>query len=238
MIECSYKISGYDITPDGNIKPSTCLKFMQDAANEDAKQLGADYNSMKDDNMIFVVSKMKVCLYDIPSFDSMVTVRTWNNNISGVTFQREYELSSNGRVIGKATSRWALINYKTRQLLRSDTLKNCVTTSSEEDNGILLQRRIKISDDVGCQVNHYVATLSDLDANGHVNNCRYGDFLIDYCGLPLADKKISEFEIHYMNEMLVGEKSTFRSYAESDIANIIATDDNGKQIFSATLLVK
>ncbi len=238
MIKCDYKISGYDLTPDGNIKPSTYLRFMQDAANEDAKQLGADYKSMKDDDMIFVVSKMKVSLVDAPVFDSTVSVRTWNNSISGVTFQREYELSSNGLVLGKATSRWALINYKTRQLLRSDTLKNCVTTNADEDNGLVLQRRIKLSDDENCIVNHYKATLSDLDANGHVNNCRYGDFIIDYSGMSLEGKRIVDFEIHYMNEMLVGEESVFKANVDNSTSTLLAIDENGKQIFSATLTVK
>lgn len=238
MIKCNYKICGYDLTPDGNVKPSTYLKFMQDAANQDAKQLGADYESMKNEGMIFVVSKMKVSLYDVPPFDSTVTVRTWNNNISGVTFQREYELSVNDVVIGKATSRWALINYKTRQLLRSDTLKNCVTTNAGEDNGLILQRRIKALDGVDACVNEYTARLSDLDANGHVNNCRYGDFLIDFCGLDLKEKHICDFEIHYVNEMLVGEKSVFTSYPDGNMSNVLATDENGKQIYSAAIVVK
>ncbi len=238
MIECTYKICGYDLMPDGNVKPSTYLRFMQDAANEDAKQLGADYISMKNDNMIFVVSKMKVSLFNIPAFDGFVTIRTWNNSISGVTFQREYELKSKGVVIGKATSRWALINYKTRQLLRSDTLKNCVTTNAEEDNGLILQRRIRLPEDGELFTNYYTATLSDQDANGHVNNCRYGDFIIDYSGLDFTDKRIIGFEIHYMNEMLAGEKSMFKAAADVNGANIIATDADNKQIFSATISIK
>ncbi len=238
MITTEYKICGYDITANGNVKPSTYLRFMQDAANEDAKQLGADYNSMKADGMIFVVSKMKVCLKDVPPFDSAVSVRTWNNSISGVTFQREYELSADGKVFGKASSRWALINYKTRQLLRSDTLKNCVTTNAEEDTGVIMQRRIKLPADVDIINNTYKATLSDLDANGHVNNCRYGDFVIDYCGMDFSDKKIVEFEIHYVSEMMSGEKAYFSAYAEKNNSDIIVADENGKQIFSASIKAK
>ena len=237
MITKNYQICGYDITANNNIKPSTYLRFMQDAANEDAKRLGANYNSMKSNGMIFVISKMRVELTDTPQFDSTVSVRTWNNSISGVTFQREYELSCDGAVFGKATSRWALINYKTRQLLRADALKSCVTTNADEDIGVFLQRRIKHSENAIQITNNYKVTLSDLDANGHVNNCRYGDYIIDYSGIDLSYKKIVAFEIHYLSEMMAGDEVCFASEIDNNVSNVIVTNSNKKQIFSATLCV-
>ena len=48
---------------------------------------------------------------------------------------------------------------------------------------------------------------SDLDANGHVNNTRYADWLCDALGIDMMKKKrIAVFTVDYRHEVLPGDR--------------------------------
>lgn len=233
MTTVKHRISSYETLPDGYIKPSAVLKIMQDAASEDSANLGADYDTLRKDDVIFVVTKMVVRYIRQPRVDECLCVRTWNSGTSGVSFVRNYCLSVDGEVVGTAVSRWVLVSYSERRIQRPDLLAERVTTNPTETLELEPSRRIALSN-AEPQISRYTAVLTDMDTNYHVNNTRYGDMLIDYSGADFSRFFVKEFEIHYSKEMKAGECAEIKATADgTDIAMTAAC--NGAQIFAARL---
>lgn len=233
MTTVKHRISSYETLPDGYIKPSAVLKIMQDAASEDSANLGADYDTLRKDDVIFVVTKMVVRYVRQPRVDECLCVRTWNSGTSGVSFVRNYCLSVDGEVVGTAVSRWVLVSYSERRIQRPDLLAERVTTNPTETLELEPSRRIALSN-AEPQISRYTAVLTDMDTNYHVNNTRYGDMLIDYSGADFSRFSVKEFEIHYSKEMKAGECAEIKATADgTDIAMTAAC--NGAQIFAARL---
>lgn len=235
MITVNHLITSYDVLPNGGLKPSAMLKYMQDAATIDAANYGADYVSMREKDMIFVVSKAIVSFSRTPMVDEELSIRTWNSGTQGVSFIRNYVMSVNGETVGVGTTRWVLVSYSARRILRPDALFTDVTTNAEEQADVEPTRRIKVSD-APIVKETYIARLTDMDTNHHVNNTRYGDLLVDFCGLDFTDKKVSEFEIHFVSELKAGESVEISSYPEGDGSCVTAVKDNGQQVFSARVV--
>ena len=233
MVTVKHTITGHEVLQDGRVKPSAILKFMQDAATVDAENLGADYNAMRKDDMIFVISKAMVTFKRMPKLNDVLEVRTWNGKIQGVSFNRDFVMYVDGEVVARATTRWVLVSYTERRILRPDALKNSVLTNVEEDIGMAPERRIKLPDGATCKTTKYYPTYTDMDTNGHVNNSRYADYLIDYCSVNPMEKDIKCIEIHFMSELKLGEEVEFIAADEEDKAYVIGQKTEGKQAFSA-----
>lgn len=233
MISIKHTITGHEVLQNGAVKPSAILKFMQDAATLDAGNLGADYNTMRKDDMIFVISKAMVSFKRMPRIDDVLEIRTWNGKIQGVSFNRDFVMYIDGEVAARATTRWVLVSYSQRRILRPDALKPSVLTNTEEDIGISPERRILLPENADLIKNIYRATLTDMDTNGHVNNSRYADYLVDYCNVNLLDKEIRSFEIHFVSEIKYLEEVEFVSAVLNDKAFVVGQKNDGKQAFSS-----
>lgn len=238
MITVKHVITGYDVLPNGTLKPSAVLKYMQDAATIDAAGFGADYISLRKEDMIFVVSKVCVSFERTPHVDECLEIRTWNSGTQGVSFVRHYDMTVNGQRVGTATSRWVLVSYSARRILRPDALFTDVTTNTDEQLEIEPMRRISLMADVPEISDVYIAKLTDMDTNNHVNNTRYGDLLVDFCGIDFEYKRVSEFEIHFVSELKAGQAVKISATAKEDSSIVMATKDDGRQVFVARIITE
>ncbi len=236
MTTVKHKITGHEVLQDGRVKPSAILKFMQDAATVDAENLGADYVTMRKDDMIFVISKAMVSFKRMPMFDEELEIRTWNGKIQGVSFNRDFVMYINGEVVARATTRWVLVSYSARRILRPDALKATVLTNTDEEIGIDPERRIMLPCEPSLTT-VYHPTLTDMDTNGHVNNSRYADYLVDYCNANLLEKEILGFEIHFVSELKYGAEVIFSAVCDADKAYVVGTKEGDKQVFTSYLLL-
>lgn len=238
MLTVKHVITGYDVLPNGYLKPSAMLKYMQDAATMDAANAGADYDSLRSRDMIFVVSRVIINFNRTPMVDDCLEVRTWNSGTQGVSFVRNYVMSVNGDVIGTATTRWVLVSYSARRILRPDALFTNLSSNSEELLSLEPSRRLKLLEDVEVKEAGYTASLTDMDTNYHVNNTRYGDLIVDYSGLDLINNRVKEFEIHFVSELKAGQAIKLASTAKSDTSYVTAVKADGVQVFTSRIVAE
>lgn len=237
METIKHVLTGYDVLPDGVVKPSTMLKIMQNVATEDAANHGATYASMRENDLIFVVSKIIVEFDRLPCLDECLEMRSWNPCTAGVSFVRNYDFCVGDEHIGKATSRWVLVSYSQRKIMRPDALLAQVITNDTEMFDMEPSRRIKLPDGVEHLVATYRASLTDMDVNRHVNNTRYGDLLVDYSGVDFDKKTIKGFEIHFASELKVGESVDIESAIDDNVSYVTA-QKGGVQVFAGRLILE
>jgi len=147
-------------------------------------------------------------------------------------------MSVDGEVIGSATTRWVLVSYSARRILRPDALFTDLSSNTEELLPLEPSRRLKLLDGVTVNEAVYTASLTDMDTNYHVNNTRYGDLIVDYSGLDLINSKIKEFEIHFVSELKAGQVIKLASTADGNTSYVTAVKDDGLQVFTSRIVVE
>ena len=178
MIEKTFSVASFDVYPNSTIKPVAIQRYMQQFAREDCDNLGCTYIDMRNINMVFVMTKMGIEVYKpVFAYDEL-TVRTFNNRISGVTFEREFEFFKNGEKIIHATTQWVIVNYDSRRIVRPKEFPFEIPTHNLDCGSISLPRNIDSEEETRTCGTRAVR-LSDLDENDHLNNCIYSDIAMD-----------------------------------------------------------
>ena len=118
MIERKFTINSFDVYPSGEVKPSAVMKYMQQAAREDCDGEGCTYVFMREKNIVFVLIKLGLEFYRPIKIGEVLTVKTFNNSIDGVTFDREYEFFVENEKVAYASTFWVLVRFDDRTIVR------------------------------------------------------------------------------------------------------------------------
>lgn len=183
------------------------LNILQDAAWIHAKHLGHGYEAMLDQGTIWVLSRQKLIMGNWPVWGDQIRIRTWVRPLGGPLAQRDYEILANdGQVIGQATSSWLVLDMQTR---RPAKLRLTGETLACRDDKALDQTtpgKIAPAGDAALRACFQVRN-SDLDVNGHVNNTRYAQWILD--SVPFADHqshRIDSYEVNFLSEVHVDDE--------------------------------
>jgi acyl-ACP thioesterase len=184
-------------------RPGSIFQVMQEAAAHHAAHLGFPYAKMMAENRIWVLSRVKIRFFDLPSQEEGVTIRTWPKGIQQkVFFMRDFELTGpGGQPVAAATSAWILINPAARRMLLPQALPVPVP-----DNGGLsaldeLLERIQLPAGLP-ECLRTRAGYNAVDQMGHVNNARYIEWISDCFPFEqYAASRLDWLQINYVNEV-------------------------------------
>ena len=204
MFEKPIKITSFDVFPNGTAKPSALLRYMQQIAREDCDAVGCTYPFMRENNTVFVITKLGLELDRPLVSGETITIRTYNNRISGIIFDREYEFLSDGEEIGHCSSFWVLVRYDNRSLVRPKDFPFDFVSYEKDCREVEVPRRL---DDEGVSpAAERVVRVSDLDENDHLNNCIYADVALDaVTGFDGLSEAVTGVTILFRNEAKLGD---------------------------------
>ena len=215
--------TSYTVTPlhadcFGRCKPSSLLRFAQDAAEEHCIRLGTDWNSMAKKNYFWAVIRQKMEITRLPNTHETVTLKTWPMPTSRVAYPRATEgYDKDGNTLFKIISIWVIMDMDSRAMVLPGKSGIAV-------DGTVLGTELKAPGGLPafegeCNTRRAVS-FSDLDINGHMNNTRYLDWLCDL--LPASFHKehpLKAVTICYNSEALEGQ-TLHLSYAEGEILRV------------------
>lgn len=206
MLEKSYRIASYDVTPDGLVRVSALQKYMQQLGREDCNGYGATYENMRRDNMVFVLTKLGLELYTDIHSEDVITMRTFNNRIEGAQFNREYEIYKDGRLAAAATTYWVLLDFEQRTIVRPKLFKYPLVSYNIKDKGVEIPKKIFQGDGNIIPAGVRKVVFSDLDENNHLNNCVYSDIALDYAPFDLNQFAIRKVLLNFVHEARFGDE--------------------------------
>lgn len=199
-----------DVEVDVNEKLSTTdiLKLLQRVTFAHSKLIGLDHQTMIDrDNAFWVITKMKYVLNHPISADHKITLKTWTHAPQAVRFLRDLQIKEKNKVLVKGRSEWCCLDYATRGLRRSSSIKypNLDMIETKVNNIAFSNFKIDFSE------TDYVYTKTimptDIDVNLHTNNLKYNVMALDALTLQdLQNNNIKEYEIHFVNESKIGDE--------------------------------
>ena len=229
-----------DVDFKDELKPSTVLAFLEEAACYSAAELGFGYAYVKPRNLAFVVSNV-CCSFARPVrlFEKDVCVRTWPLPPTYVTFGREYQLCVGDEVVVNASSRWCLLDLSDGKIASSKRIEGQDYSSYNTDRALEVARW-KIPTfalEEGEERFSIKIAASEYDHNMHVNNTRYADYCFNVFTIEeLAEKSLQYFAISYIKQCHEGDILTFyRQQVENNQYLIQGVNADGEIVVQAEI---
>jgi len=238
-----YHIGFSDVDFAKRLKLSSLFLYFQDAAGHAAESLGGGIDFLKEKySVTWVIVRIRVNIDRIPGWDEKVTVETWHHEPGRFEFERDYIVrDEEGNIIIRAVSSWVLMDIETRHIQKSDIVS---FPPSSFDGERAVDCRLGKLKPFGQLKKVYNKTVgySDVDVNGHLNNARYIDFIMDCFDMEIHRKfVVRSIEVNFVNEAVPGETLTFYkdvSAMDSGMVYIEGIDEEkGSTVFKALVKI-
>ena len=213
----TFTLRSRDCDFNGKWRPSAILETMQEAAGAHSVLLGCGRDELVRKNIIWVLSRCELHLDRYPSVGETVTVHTFPTPTRICFFPRYYIFTdARGEMVGKAGSLWLLLDLGTRRMLPPGDIGRLMPDN--RDLSVPMNLPATVGKLQGEEfVSEYMPVYTDLDANGHVNNARYADWLCNTLGIEEMTRSDPDTVIfNYNHEILPGQKVTLRRIMKED----------------------
>jgi medium-chain acyl-[acyl-carrier-protein] hydrolase len=201
----SYDVNTMVVNPQKRLGLVGLLNILQDIAWIHGSHLGHGYETMIAKGWIWVLARQKLIMSDWPAWGDTIEICTWVRPVNGVLVLRDYEIRAGQRKVGECTASWLTLDATTRRPVKLAYDDMDVTTRGD-DCLSLNPARIAVGDALRPIADVQVRN-SDLDVNGHVNNVRYAQWILD--AVPLSAHRawrIDEYEVNFLAETSVGDR--------------------------------
>lgn len=200
-----HTICSFDVDPQLTARLPTLCGFMQEAAYHHAEHFGLGLTHLQPMNMAWVLSRMRLEIERLPKWGETVMLRTWPSGRDRLFYYRDFELKdSEGATILLASTAWFIIDYKKRERITPEWWTNSTLPIGRKIFGSKLTR-LKAC---GCESGATVpVNYGDLDLNGHVNNVRYIEWILNSLSLEFHQSHtLQSLDVNYLAEAVYGRE--------------------------------
>lgn len=176
---------------------TTIGNLFQDAAGNHANFRKLGYHDMKEQNMFWVLNRLKIQMIRFPKWLEDVNVSTWVSEIQPFSHRHFIMTDTQGKDIGCGYSLWTPIDTITHRIKR---LTNFDTPLVDKITLCGTSHKLPDADKVELS-SEKLAKFSDLDFLGHVNNVKYVEWMLNDYYRNWGEDKFSSLEINYLNDV-------------------------------------
>ena len=230
-----YRLRWMDFDQYGRIQPAAVLDIFQDMTTLHAVELEIDRDSLSDVGVIWVVTRSKLEMTSAPKHFQVVTVRTWPHSLSKFSFMRDFTMhAEDGMLLAKASQEWILIDEQTRKFASPKDYYHGPTDFCEDRAFLKKPRKSPDFDVEGLTPYPIVPSFSDIDVNGHVNNAKYANYVINALN-PGPEGTVKTFQLDYRYEVLPGKPLDIYTLVEDGRVLSKGVREDGKTAFSCVI---
>ena len=235
--EKEYYLRASDFDKFNHIKSSAVLDLFQDAAGQHAEEIGVGFDEMIKRSYLWVLTKIKFKIIANPSLYQKVIVKTWPLAPNRLSYRREYCIENeNGERLIVGSSEWVVIHSEKRRFLSVPDLYPFTDGFHEE---LMFEGKLGKTQDFDAQGTPRIvdAGFSELDANNHVNNTKYANYVLDAIN-PAESDELDTFQIDYRKEVLQGTQLNIYHTRQDKTALAKGQNENAETMFVCELLYK
>jgi acyl-ACP thioesterase len=175
--ERTYILEATDVNSADRLKNSRLLAIMQEIAGEHSALLGADRSALEERKLFWAVIRHRVQITRLPQSGGSIRVCTWPMPTTRTAYPRAtVAYDADGNELFRGISLWILMDMTTRAMVLPGKSGVEVAGSLQGNEltlpGSLLPQKLPNRED-------RTVRFSDLDLNGHMNNCRYLEWVDD-----------------------------------------------------------
>ena len=182
-----YSLQLNEIAPDGKIRTCVLFNILQDAAGKHADQLGLGLRQLRENHLIWVLSRIRLRMDEYPEYGDSIRIVTYPSGFDRLFAYRQFEMLSadSGKRLGVAGSAWLTLNPENYHpvppekyirdrrpwnqnweiFFQKDLGK--IHMPQEQMSSLILPHRI---------------SCTEIDYNNHLNNAYYAVFTEDFLG--------------------------------------------------------
>jgi medium-chain acyl-[acyl-carrier-protein] hydrolase len=225
-------IKSYHTNQYGQASISSLFNILIEAAWAHAQVMDWGYDSLKNNNLFWVLSRMYFQVEKYPAWQDQITLNTWSAGTDGMYAYREYILENEkGEVILRASSAWLILDMETRKIFRLSEYRDTFPKRIDAD-ACRAPKRIK-PDTHPENLNYFPVLFSELDINKHFNSVKYMERVLDDFGIDfLNNHEPAELEVNYLKEGQAGDRIavTYTQLSESENLNCLVRESDGADL--------
>jgi medium-chain acyl-[acyl-carrier-protein] hydrolase len=186
--------------------PMAIVGALQEAAILHAEALGRGMDWLNQRSFSWVIAQTRLKVLSHPAWRDELQVSTWPSEMGRWLSRREFVLcASNGSTLIVATTQWAFVDRKRMRVIR-------IPAEVAEAYPLFPERALDLPFGRPAPLlepafeKSYTAGRRDIDSNGHVNNLRYLDWMLEVLPDDLLGRwALTDLNIRYLRETGVGE---------------------------------
>ena len=235
MYEKKYHIGTSDVDINLELKLSSLFLMMQDVATEHAEVLGVGMSQTIEKGQFWVITRYSVSIDKNPKYLEDIIVRTYPGDDKKFIFPRYFEIvNQDGEIVIRASSTWCVLKKEDRSI-SLNPFNGKVLPPEHHDGEEPLP--LKVIPDEKHLVETRKVRYSETDLNGHLNNTKYIDYIIDlHDHVFYKEHRISHITINYEKEILAGDNVSLFSNGKNP--EYVNGSVDGKNIFEAEIKYK
>lgn len=210
------------------------FRLTSDVATEDYRHRGFSWQVLKNHGIAILLSRQSFRIHKWPKANIKMKISTREEAPQPLQTTRYCTIchSDTGEKLVSGYSLWIVVDLKTRKIMRTKdfTLRPNPIYATEADcfpPGKIHLDAINFEDKNNCTLRKIF--YSDMDANGHLNNARYGDFIADAIPENLRDK-ITDIKINFSKEAAADDSLMVWTNHNEDEKKIVIVGKNGEEI--------
>ena len=239
-----YNVEVNHVDFNGILKLSSLFTYFQDIAGLHAENLGMGMKTLyKNHGVLWVLARIRVDIVRYPMWNEKITIETWPQEPNKIEFMRDFLVKdTQGNILAKAVSTWVIIDEETRRIKKTQSIYTEYPLTVKERAICCKLGNLKPEGQLELVYKRKVM-YSDIDINGHLNNSKYVDFIMDSFNFDDHKKyRIKSIEVNYSNEALPGDIiNIYRDISELDSKTVYmeGNDEKGKKlIFKAQIKIE
>ncbi|HSV99798.1 MAG TPA: acyl-ACP thioesterase domain-containing protein [Sedimentisphaerales bacterium] len=204
--EDRFLIRMYDCRPDGQVKTSSLMQYMQEAAACHAEQLGLGIRELERRGCLWVLVNLRVEMSDTPGWGDEVIVATWPSGCTRLIASREFiGRSPEGLEFFRAASDWMILDRQSGRPKNLDRLDLNLPHGGPKAPAVP-PTRLQPGDRCA-HVCSLSVPFSAMDLNGHVNNTEYVRWALDAVHQHIGSlPEIRTVQLTYQAEVFAGDE--------------------------------
>ena len=193
----------------GRLKPSAILWFVQEMAGRHCKLLQLDWHTLASRGMFWAIIRHRVQVQRMPKQGETIRIETWPMPTTRVAYPRNVvAFDEAGNELFRSTSVWVLMDMESRAMILPGK-------SGVEVQGLLRGGELpapgSLSPATLSGLQQRAVRFTDLDCNGHMNNCRDLDWAADLLPSDFHEKHtLQAFTLGYNAEAREGDGLNLR----------------------------
>lgn len=212
-----------------NLSVLNSLYLIQDMMTEYFEFLKSDNIILKsENNAIWVLAKTKVHFNKYPKWRDLIEGTVFTTGIKPIRVETEAQFKDkDNNVLFYANQETCVIDLTDRKIRKINTVN--YPTGVQIKEGINKEKYLRLNTEFTEADKVYEQKIhsTDIDFSYHTNNVSYVKYILNSLNSDFIDShKITDFEIHYINESKEGQKlSIYKKIKDNEIEFLIKEEN-------------
>ncbi len=224
-------VTSNDVDSYLDTKLGAIFRYLQQVSTNHAELIGLGKKDTVDKGMFWVITRMKVVIHCMPKMHETINVCTHPGDMIMFLFPRFYQIySESGELLVEASAVWVLLDSITHKAKMKPFGDNFTFKGEKDEKDLPLPEKVEIAET--SLLESRKVRYSDTDLNGHLNNTKYIDYIVDAHDSNFYKKyKFKEICINYEKE--INDNQIVNLYSSNSVPETIVGDVDDVHSFIA-----